>query len=209
MRSADSMSVRGPKAGPGSLPHAQRVENGPPQGWEAGVPRGDGLGDCGENLQSELPWTERELGERCRRRSTLVTLIAERSAHSQGYSFGRLPPRGRGPGGMLRPVRAQQRQRAGRRGASGGAEGRCPGLARSTVAPVHLRGAAAFLPSPPAWELGFRGALLPPPGCARRPRAPRELLRRREPQGWGGACGLLPAAIPSLVSDSAAQARPL
>lgn len=152
---------------------------------------------------------QRELGERCRRRWTLVTLITERSAHSQGHSFGRLPSRGRGPGGTLRPVRAQQRQRAGRRGASGGAERRCPGLARSTVAPVHLREAAAFLHSPPAWELGFRGALLPPPGCARRPWAPRELLRRQEPQGWGGACGPLPAAIPFPVSDSAAQARPL
>ena len=58
MRSAGLMSVRGPKAGPGSLPHAQRVENGPPRGWEARVPYRDGLGDCGENLQSELLWTE-------------------------------------------------------------------------------------------------------------------------------------------------------
>lgn len=59
MRSEDLMSVRGPKAGPGSLPHSRKVENGPPRGWEAGVPCRDGLGDCGENLQSELPWTER------------------------------------------------------------------------------------------------------------------------------------------------------
>ena len=80
MRGVGSMSLRGPKAGPGSLPHAPHhhpppiVESGPPWGWEAECPAGLGweMAQSISSLSSGQRRAERA-GSGRRRRRTPVT----------------------------------------------------------------------------------------------------------------------------------------
>lgn len=149
MRGTSLMSPRRPTAGPGSLPRAQSRGEWSTQGLGGQGAQPDRLGNCGENLQSELLWTGRGGGGR-RRKGTIVTLVTEPSADS---------------GGCPQGGEAQEESSGGRSGAGGrrrlgwvgGFPGRRP---RSPDPPAGARRASAGRCCP-----------LPAPLLRREPRA--------------------------------------